>query len=129
MVWSRRVHYLTREDNATTHSRVELDTHADTCCFGHNATIIEDTGQTFTVSPFTNGLGDLKDIKICTLAIAYDCPDTMQTYILIFYHSLHIPTLSHHLLCPNQLRENLITVNDTPYDIFPKTRVYQHHMP
>ena len=82
--------------------------------------MIEDTGQTVTVSPFTNDLGDLKDIKICTLAIAYDCPDTMSTYILIFYNSLHIPTLSHHLLCPNQLRENLITVNDTPLRYLPQ---------
>ena len=59
------------------------------------------------------------DIKICTLAVAYDCPDTMSTYILLFFQSLYIPTLTHHLLCPNQLRENLLTVNDTPLRYIP----------
>ena len=94
---------LQRDDLATTHSRAELDIHADTCCFGSNATIVEETGHTVTVSPFTENLGELSDIKICTLAVAYDCPDTLCTYILLFSQSLYIPTLAHHLICPNQL--------------------------
>ena len=118
-MWSRQVKTVKQNDLATTHSRAELDTHADTCCFGQNGTIVEETGHTVTVSPFTDGLGDLSDIKICTIAVAYDCPDTLMSYILLFYQSLYIPTLAHHLICPNQLRENLLTVNDTPLRYLP----------
>ena len=118
-MWSRQIKAVQRDDLATTHSRAELDTHANTCCFGKNATIVEETGHTVTVSPFTDNLGELSDIKICTLAVAYDCPDTMCSYILLFYQSLYIPTLAHHLICPNQLRENLLTVNDTPLPYLP----------
>jgi hypothetical protein len=45
--------------------------------------------------------------------VAYDDPNTYQTYILFFPQSLYIPSLKRHLLCPNQMRTNGITINDT----------------
>jgi hypothetical protein len=51
---------------------------------------------------------------VSTIAIAYDDPTTLSTFILVFHEVLQIPGMAHHILCPNQLRENSIRVNDIP---------------
>ena len=100
--------------SASTFTTAELDSHADTCAVGSSAYIVHNTGHTVTVHPFTSGLRSLNQVPIVTAAIAYDCPQTLNTYVLFLHQALHIPQLQSHLLCPNQLRSNGITVNDTP---------------
>jgi hypothetical protein len=95
-------------------SQVELDSHADTCSFGNGAYIVADTGQTISVSGFIDTLGKVKRVPIVTAAVAYDDPNTYQTYVLFFHQVLYMDKLEHHLLCPAQLRANQITVNDVP---------------
>ena len=52
--------------------------------------------------------------------MAYDDPDTKETYMLIFNESLYYGTrLDHSLWNPNQIRANGIPLWDNPYD---KTR-------
>ena len=63
----------------------ELDTHANMCLLGRHAYIFESTGKTCNVSPFMDGLGVAKDVPIVDGAIAYDCPYSRQTYILILW--------------------------------------------
>lgn len=48
------------------------------------------------------------------MAVAFDCPVTYMTFILLFDHSLIIPGMHVHLACPDQMREHGITVNDIP---------------
>ena len=93
--------------------RAELDSNADTCTFGKGAFVVHDTGQTVSVDPFLNSLGSLSSVRIITAAVAYDDPNTYQTYILFFHQSLYIPKLKHHLLCSNQMRTHGVTINDT----------------
>lgn len=111
------------EIRSTTHANMddvqvtscELDTHADTCCFGKNCYIMSsDLNHTAEVTPFTEGLGKISHVPIVTVAVAYDCPRTYQTYILIFHKALFIKQLNHHLLCPNQMRLAGTIVNDCP---------------
>ena len=90
-----------------------MDSNSDTCTFGKGAWIVHDTGRTVSVDPFLESLGSVRKVKIITAAVAYDDPTTYQTYILFFNEALYIPSLKRHLLCPNQLRTNHITVNDT----------------
>ena len=92
----------------------ELDSHADTCCFGPNAYIIRDTDKTISVTGFNEALGTLKDVPIVTAAVAYDCPLTGHTFVLFFHHSLYFENMNKHLLCPSQMRANGVTVNDVP---------------
>ena len=92
----------------------ELDSHADTCSFGPDAYLVQDTGQTISVTGFLENLGTVNNVRIVTAAVAYDCPDTSQTYILFFQHqALYFPKLDKHLICPAQLRSNNVIVNDT----------------
>jgi Reverse transcriptase (RNA-dependent DNA polymerase) len=92
----------------------ELDSHADTCCFGPGAYIVHHTNQTISVNGFLDSLGTLSNVPIVTAAVAYDCPSTFHTYILFFHHSLYFENMNRHLLCPSQMRTHGVTVNDVP---------------
>jgi hypothetical protein len=82
----------------------ELDTHADTCCFGKGSYILSiDQESCAEVSGFSNKLGKVQSVPVVSEAVAYDCPRTFQTYLLIFHQSLYIEDLNSHLICPNQL--------------------------
>ena len=108
-------------------AKAELDSHADTCCLGENCLVIHDTEQLVSVEPFDKKLGS-QQVKIITAAVAYDCPDTRNVFVLFFHQALHIPDLQKHLLCPNQLRHNQVLVNDTPLlYIPPDQRDNNHH--
>ena len=93
---------------------MELDSHADTSAFGKDCKVINDTGQTVTVEGFHQASMALNEVKIATIAVAYDCPTTFRTYILFFFQCLYIPTLDFHLVNPFQLRENGVIVNEIP---------------
>ncbi len=98
----------------------ELDTHADTCCFGKHTYILhQDVQNTAEVSPFLPNLGKLQKVPIVSAAVAYDCPHTLETYILVFNQSLYIEQLEHNLLCPNQMRSAGALVHDTPLQYLP----------
>ena len=66
------------------------------------------------VQPFDPSLGVARKVPIVDGAIAYDCPYTMKTYILIMKNALYIPSLDHNLIPPFILREAGIYVNEVP---------------
>jgi hypothetical protein len=49
-----------------------------------------------------------------TMAVAYDCPYSFNTLILLFPQSLYIKGMTTNLLSPFQLRAFGIQINDTP---------------
>jgi hypothetical protein len=94
---------------------MELDSHADTIVGGNNCVVLDTTGRTVSVSPFSDEYDAIQDIPIAAIATAYDCPDTGQVYILVFNEALFFGSrMTHSLLCPNQLRAHGIQVDDTP---------------
>ena len=93
---------------------MELDSHADTTAMGKGCVILQDTGRTVTVEGFDDTIGSLNDVPIVTAAVAYDCPSTYKTYVLIFHEVLHVPELEPNLVNPFQLRHQGIVVNDVP---------------
>ena len=110
------------------HTRAELDSHADTCSFGSTCLVIENTGRTVSVEGFGEELGQVHDIPIVQAAVAYDCPITSETYVLLFNEALYIESMTVHLLNPNQMRFQGITVNDIPLQMLqPEDRTPQQH--
>ena len=67
-----------------------------------------------SVGGFDSTLGTKSGAAIATIAIAYDCPITLQTYILFFHEALYIPTMRTHLGNPFQMRAHGVLVEDTP---------------
>jgi hypothetical protein len=99
--------------------RTEVDSHADTCAFGNQAYMVQDTGAHVNVDGFVSSIGTVQHVAICTMAVAYDCPTNLQTYILFFPQALYTKGMSTNLLSPFQLRDNRVTVNDTPLQHLP----------
>jgi hypothetical protein len=66
------------------------------------------------VDGFVSTIETVKNVPICTMAVAYDCPYSFNTYILFFPQSLYIKGMTTNLLSPFQLRAFGITVNETP---------------
>ena len=95
-------------------SQTELDSHANMVVLGQNAYIFESTGRTCNVKPFDSTLGTATNIPIVDGAVAYECPYTSKTYVLIVRNALYIPRLRHNLIPPFIMREGGVTVNDVP---------------
>ena len=93
-------------------SKAELDSHANMVVLGNNCFIFESTGKTCNVEPFSSDLGIASNIPVVDAAIAYDCPSTYETYILIIRNALHMVKMNHHLIPPFIMREGGVVVND-----------------
>ncbi len=95
-------------------SRSELDSHANMVVVGRNAYIINVSGRTADVSPFSPDYNALQKVPIVDAAIAYDCPFSNCTHILLLHNALHVPSMAHNLLPPFIMREAGIVVNEVP---------------
>jgi hypothetical protein len=76
--------------------RVELDNNADTCFFGGDVMVDNDTDRFINVTPFTESLVTVKRVQIISAAIAYDASRSGTVYILII-QALHFPELTRSL--------------------------------
>ena len=94
--------------------RRELDSHADTCCVGRDTVVLELTGETVNVKPFSDEYDAMEGIPVATIATAYE-NEWGETIILVLNEALYFgEALSHSLWCPNQLRANGLIVEDPP---------------
>lgn len=95
-------------------ARTELESDAKTVVVGRHADILNTSGRTAQVSPFTPDYEALKEVPIVDALDAYDCPYTNKLYILVFHNALSILSMNHNwtpLFIP---REAGLHVNDTP---------------
>ena len=85
------------------HSRIELDSHANSIVAGANCCIMHYTARECDVSPFRED-SPIKNVPIVQAATAYQSKYTGQTYILIFNEALWMgDAMPHTLVNPNQL--------------------------
>ena len=88
-VWAAEEDFDDDRERSTT----ELDSHANMCVVGQQATIINRTGKHAEVRAFSNECQTMKKVPIVDAAFAYDCPSTMKTYILVVRNALHVPSM------------------------------------
>ncbi len=92
---------------------VQLDSHADTSVFGRNFLVIAYTGRECDVMPYSDTHESVKGVSVAT---AWTCMNTGQTYILVIHEGLWMGELmDNSLINPNQLRAFGRTVQDNPY--------------
>ena len=90
--------------------------------------MVQDTGGHVNVDGFVSTLGTVAKVHICTMAVSYDCPATLQTYVLFFPQALYIKGMRTNLLSPFQLRDFGVTINDTPLQhLSPEARSDTQH--
>lgn len=70
-------------------------------------------GKTYEVEPFDPSIGTATSVPVVDAALAYDCPFTSKTHILVVRNALYIPTMETNLIPPFILREAGLICNDT----------------
>ena len=93
---------------------------------GKHSYLFEVTGKQCNVQPFLKELGVAHNVPIVNGAIAYDCPHQHQTFILLFWNALHIPSMSNNLIPPFIMRERGIIVDEMP-KIHGKPAIISNH--
>jgi len=103
-------------------NKSELDSHADTCVAGANTVPLWYTDVKVSVSPFIGEYSPLEDVPIASVATAWDCPSDGSTILLVINEALYFgDRMDHSLLCPNQLRDFGLIVNDVPKSYDPNS--------
>ena len=92
-------------------SRTELDSHANMPVVGREALIVEQSGKTVEVSPFTPDYKPIK-VEVVNAMVQYDSPLDGREYMLVIQNTLWVPSMSNNLIPPFIMRENGIIVNE-----------------
>ena len=95
-------------------SVTELDSHANMAVAGSNCTIIQQSGHYANVTPFSSELPTMEKVKIGDVALAFDNPVTLKTYLLVMRNALLIPTMDHNLIPPFLIKEASLFLDETP---------------
>jgi hypothetical protein len=91
-------------DDHDQEGKIKLDMHADTCVARVNFRLIEKTGETVTVLPYSKHYKLIHEVPITSVAMAYTCPQSGQTIILEGHQHFYFgDKLDHSLWNPNQL--------------------------
>ena len=95
---------------------VDLDNHADTCVVSTSlALVTQDYMRPVRVHAYDGSTNhDATNCKTVSAVVAYDSPVTGEVYYLVLNQAICVPTLESILLCPNQMRDNDVMVNDEP---------------
>ena len=92
-------------------SRTELDSHANMPVVGKEALIVEQSGKTVEVSPFTPDYKPIK-VEVVNAMVQYDSPLDGKEYMLVIRNALCIPSMSNNLIPPFIMQETGIVVNE-----------------
>ena len=80
--------------NHEIYQHAELDSHANIMVFGIGCYIFDSIDQkTCNVQPFDPSIGVAKNVPIVDAVLAYDCPYTYKTYILLARNVLNVKGL------------------------------------
>ena len=101
-------------DNVCYESSTELDSHANMAVIVKQAFFFSHIGQYANVRAFTDEFKGIPKAPIVDAVIAYECPQSGQTYLLVVRNALCVPPMEHHLIPPFILREAGLVLRDTP---------------
>jgi len=81
---------------------------------GQDCTIIAESDHHANVTPFSSDLPVMEKDEIGDVAVAYDNPYSLETYLLMMRNVLLIPSMDHNLLPPFLVQEALLFLDKTP---------------
>ena len=117
---------IAASSSTSSQSRTELDSHADSPVVGKNTIILYKTEMTVNVTPFSDDFGMMPEVPVVHAAVAYDCPRTGATTILIINNALYIAEMEHNLIPPIMMRLNGILVDECPKFLCPSPTIDNH---
>jgi hypothetical protein len=90
----------------------DLDSHTNQCLLGNNTLVIHNYDKLVNVVGYNPRGPVTHSLHTISGALAYDCPDSGETFILIVHQAIHNPKLEHNLLSPFQMWLNDVIVSD-----------------
>ena len=88
--------------------------------------LIHDYNRPVQVHGYDEGVSEIEACWTVSAVIAYDHPELGDTYILVLHQAILIPQMENNLLCPLQMRDNDVRLNDEPKFMDP-TPTDNHH--
>jgi hypothetical protein len=107
-------------------SATELDSHANMAVAGSETTVIARSGMFANVTPFSKDLPAMDMVEIGDVAMCYDDPISLITYILVMKNALLIPSMGHNLIPPFLIREAGLILDETPKHQTPYPTIDNH---
>jgi len=109
----------------TNSQRTDTDSHADTCVVSEEtALVVRDYGTPVKVHGYKDSVGQ-ETCKTVTGVVAYD-DYRGNTYYLHLHQALLVPGIKGNLLCPMQLRDKGLRVNEEPKHMVPTPTKFHH---
>jgi hypothetical protein len=94
----------------------KFDSYTNMAVAGIDCTVIATSGCHATVTPFFSKLPKMDMVEIGDVAIAYDDPISLLTYLLVMRIALLIPTMDHNLIPTFLMRQAGLYVDEMPKD-------------
>jgi hypothetical protein len=92
----------------------DLDSYANQCVLGNNTLAVYDYEKPVNIVGYDPKGPVSKEFHTIMGALAYDCPNTGEAFILIVNQAIHNPKLAHNFLSLTQMWLYDVEVNDKP---------------
>ena len=79
---------------------------------GAQGTIIQKTGRYADVNAFSSDVGTLSRVTIVDAAVAYDCPFSGRTILMVAINALYVESMDHNLVLLFIMREARLEVDE-----------------
>ena len=108
VIWDTTTSVDDKDDEMTS---TQLNSHVNMAVVGRHSTVINRSGKSADVRPFSEDCSQMAAVPIVDVAVAYDCPYILKTYIMVVKSALHVPSMNHNLVPPFILQEAGLIVN------------------
>ena len=102
------------EKDENSDSSSELDSHENMVVLGQHCYIISSSGIHAEVNAFSREVGRMKSVLIFDVAIVYNFPYSMKTYLLIVRNALYVQSMMNNLIQPFIMREAGLELREIP---------------
>ena len=99
------------EDDVIGGYHTELNSHVNMPVLGRHTFILNDTGRTVEVNPFTPQYKAMT-ARLVDGVLMYGCPYSGKSYILVVQNAIHVPSMENNLIPPFMMREARIVINE-----------------
>ena len=90
----------------------ELDSHTKMIVTGAQGMIIQKTGRYVDVNAFFSDVGTMSRVRIVDAAIAYNCPFSGQTILMVARNALYVKIIDHNTVPPFIISEAGLQVDN-----------------
>ena len=90
----------------------ELNSHANMVVIGAQGSIIQKTGRYADVNTLCSDVGTMSMVPIVDAVVAYDCPFSGRTILMVARNALYVESMDHNLVSPFIMRKAGLEVNE-----------------